>query len=194
MATRRYAVHAFLIKTEGKDVASRNAITRFSEQPLYAVCRMKAKSFSMGAAKDFVDLFLQRDIHRVPRFFDDWIEHYEPRAALQYPKHLLHDALRVGKMMQAKGNQGAVESVGFEWQRIGFACALPIVGNSVDVLMTDIEHCKCLIYTDDPAALDMFSNRPSSTSRACSQVKYYLIAIQRQHFYDLFRERIADAR
>jgi hypothetical protein len=194
MAARGYAVHALLIKTEGQNIASRDAITRFSEQPLYAVCRVKTKRFSVGAAKDVVDLLLQRDIERVPRFFDDGIEHYEARAALQYPKYLLHDALRIGKMMQAKGNEGAVKRVGFKWQRIRFTGALAVIGNRVGMVVTNIKHRKRLIYTDDPAGLQSLRNRPRSPPGTGCQVKHRLVPLQGEHLDHLFRKRGADSR
>jgi hypothetical protein len=60
--------------------------------------------------------------------------------------------------------------------------------------MADIEHGESLIDTDDSAGSQALRHRPGHPARARGQVKNLLIALQRQHVGQLFRQINADLR
>ena len=82
MAAGGDAVHAFLVERIGNHALARHAVTGLGQQTLDAADRVKAKALAMGAAKNLIDLGLQRHVDGVFRLFDDRIEDDEAAAWL----------------------------------------------------------------------------------------------------------------
>ena len=155
---------------------------------------MKAKVIAVRAPEHLIDLGLNSNVDGVLRFLDHGVENHEPASIFQYAKYFFHHSLGIVKMMQAKRHKGAIERFRFKWQSVGFTGALIVGGNRILVLVADVEHGERLINTDDPAALEALSDRPSHSTGTRRHVENLFIALQHKHFSEFLGEISADPR
>ena len=155
---------------------------------------MEAKIVAMRAPEHLIDLGLKRNVGGVLRVLDHGIEYHESAAIFQHAEHLFHHPFGIAKVMQAKRNEGPIESVGFKRQSIRLTSAQIIRRNWICVLMADIEHGERLIDANDSSALKPLRHRPSHSAGTRRHVEYLFISLQHQHFSQFLGEIIADPR
>lgn len=155
---------------------------------------MEAEIVAMRAPEHLIDLGLKSNVGGVLRVLDHGIEYHEPAAIFQHAEHFFHHPFRIAKVMQTKGNEGSIESVGFKRQSIRLSSALIIRRNRICVLMADVEHGQRLIDANDPATFEALRHRPSHSTGTRRHVENLFISLQNQHFSQFFGEIVADPR